>query len=147
MRFAAIAPAVAAVAAVALLAGCGSTTTKTPAQTAAPTIPTTVTTLPAGAETTTLAPSGASTTTVAASASTLNATDSTSMFVHTQSAACNTDLNIMLNAVTAYLTLNGGTEVTEAQLVQAGLITAESRLHDVAAGGTVVPSPAGGCAS
>ncbi len=138
-----------AVASVALLASCGSSS-KTPAQTASPTTATTATTattLPAGVAPTTALATGASTATVVESPSTLNATDSTSMFVHTQSAACNADLTIMLNAVAEYLTLNGGTEVTEAQLVQAGLIKAESTLHDVAAGGTVVASPAGGCVS
>ena len=72
-------------------------------------------------------------------------TMSTGVFGNARSAACDTDLNQMEMVVDSYLALNGGTEVTEHELVQQGLLREESVLHDVGPGGTVIPSPNGGC--
>lgn len=75
------------------------------------------------------------------------ATVSTGVFGNTQSAACDTDLTLMETAVESYLVLNGGTEVTEAGLVEQGVVREPSTLHDIGPNATVVPSPTGGCAS
>ena len=72
---------------------------------------------------------------------------STGVFGNTQSAACATDLTLMETAVESYLVLNGGTEVTEAGLVEQGVVREPSALHDIGPNATVVPSPTGGCAS
>jgi hypothetical protein len=84
-----------------------------------------------------------STTQVAPSAQ----TQSTGFFGGAHSAACDTDLQMMETAVDAYLAFNGGTEATEAALVQQGLLREESVLHDIGPGATVIPSPTGGCLS
>jgi hypothetical protein len=78
---------------------------------------------------------------------TIPVTISTAMFGHTEAAACATDRTLMETAVEAYLAINGGTEATEAQVVAQGLLREESPLHDIGAGATVIPSPAGGCVS
>lgn len=81
-------------------------------------------------------------------ATSVNATSSTGgAFGGTHSAACDTDLTAVQTAVEAYFAINGGQDVTEAQLVQAGLLRQESTLHDIGPQGTVVASPTGGCAS
>ena len=74
-------------------------------------------------------------------------TMSTGAFGVARSAACDTDLNLMETVVESYLALNGGSEVTETQLVQQGLLREESVLHDIGPGATVIPSPTGGCVS
>ena len=74
-------------------------------------------------------------------------TMSTGMFGGAESAACATDLDQMETVVESYLALNGGNEVTEALLVQQGLLREESVLHDIGPGATVIPSPTGGCVS
>ncbi len=74
-------------------------------------------------------------------------TMSTGVFGVARSAACDTDLNLMETVVESYLALNGGSEVTETQLVQQGLLREESVLHDIGPGATVTPSPTGGCVS
>ena len=81
-------------------------------------------------------------------ATSVNAPSSTGgAFGGTHSAACDTDLTAVQTAVEAYFAINGGQDVTEAQLVQAGLLRQESTLHDIGPQGTVVASPTGGCAS
>lgn len=74
-------------------------------------------------------------------------TMSTGVFGGARSAACETDLDQMETVVDSYLALNGGTEVTESELVQQGLLREESVLHDIGPGATVIPSPGGGCVS
>jgi hypothetical protein len=96
--------------------------------------------------------SSGSATSTSTSASTTPATSSpatmsTGFFGGAHSAACETDLQQMQTTVESYLALNGGTEVTEAELVQQGLLREESVLHDIGPGATVIPSPTGGCLS
>lgn len=74
------------------------------------------------------------------------ATPGTGVFGSARSAACETDLQLLLTEVDAFLALNGGTEVTEDQLVAQGLARERSTLHDIGPGATVIPSPTGGCA-
>lgn len=102
------------------------------------------------AATTAAAPTGTATTGTKpiSPATSVNATSSTGgAFGGTHSAACDTDLTAVQTAVEAYFAINGGQDVTEAQLVQAGLLRQESTLHDIGPQGTVVASPTGGCAS
>lgn len=102
------------------------------------------------AATTAAAPTGTATTGTKpiSPATSVNATSSTGgAFGGTHSAACDTDLTAVQTAVEAYFAINGGQDVTEAQLVQAGLLGQESTLHDIGPQGTVVASPTGGCAS
>lgn len=80
-------------------------------------------------------------------ATSIGATLTTGAFGSTHSAACDTDLTALETAVEAYLAINGGQDVTEAQLVQAGLLREESTLHDIGLHGSVIPSSTGGCAS
>lgn len=70
----------------------------------------------------------------------------TGAFGATQSAACETDLQLVETQVDAYLAINGGTDVTEAEIVAQGLGREPSTLHDIGPGGTVIPAPGGGCA-
>ena len=128
-----------------IIGGCSSDA-KPAATTAAATTSTTLTptTLTSTAKTST-APTG---TTPISPATSVNATSSTGgAFGGTHSAACDTDLTAVQTAVEAYFAINGGQDVTEAQLVQAGLLGQESTLHDIGPQGTVVASPTGGCAS
>ena len=98
-----------------------------------------------GATTSTSTSTGVTTTTT--QAATNAQTQSTGFFGGAHSAACGTDLQMMEVAVDAYLALMGGTEATEAELVQQGLLREESVLHDIGPGATVIPSPTGGCVS
>ena len=128
-----------------IIGGCSSDA-KPAATTAAATTSTTLTptTLTSTAKTST-ATTG---TTPISPATSVNATSSTGgAFGGTHSAACDTDLTAVQTAVEAYFAINGGQDVTEAQLVQAGLLGQESTLHDIGPQGTVVASPTGGCAS
>ena len=128
-----------------IIGGCSSDA-KPAATTAAATTSTTLTptTLTSTAKTST-ATTGTATISPATS---VNATSSTGgAFGGTHSAACDTDLTAVQTAVEAYFAINGGQDVTEAQLVQAGLLRQESTLHDIGPQGTVVASPTGGCAS
>ena len=102
---------------------------------------TTATTAPPTTTATTTATTAPPTTTATSSAATM----STGFFGGAHSAACDTDLDLVQTAVESYLAINGGTEVTEAQLVQQGVMREESTLHDIGPGATVIPSPAGGC--
>jgi hypothetical protein len=104
-------------------------------------------TVAAGCSSSAANPAPTGTPAAAGTSTTLNATDSSSFFAHTEAAACGTDLQTMETAVSAYLAINGGTDVTEAQLVTAGLLRTESTLHDIGPAGAVIPAPGGGCAS
>ena len=128
-----------------IIGGCSSDA-KPAATTAAATTSTTLTpTTLTGTATTSTATTG---TTPISPATSVNATSSTGgAFGGTHSAACDTDLTAVQTAVEAYFAINGGQDVTEAQLVQAGLLGQESTLHDIGPQGTVVASPTGGCAS
>ena len=68
------------------------------------------------------------------------------MFGVTQSAACETDLQLVETQVDAYLALNGNSEVTEDQIVAQGLGRGPSVLHDIGPGASIVPAPGSGCA-
>lgn len=83
----------------------------------------------------------------AGTATTSPVTMSTGLFGGAHSAACDTDLDLIETVVESYLALNGGSEVTEDQLVQQGLLREQSVLHDIGPGATVIPSPTGGCVS
>ena len=123
-----------------IIGGCSSDA-KPAATTAAATTSTTLTP-------TTLTGTATTGTTPISPATSVNATSSTGgAFGGTHSAACDTDLTAVQTAVEAYFAINGGQDVTEAQLVQAGLLGQESTLHDIGPQGTVVASPTGGCAS
>ena len=98
-----------------------------------------------GAATTTTTATTAATAPPTTTATSSAATMSTGFFGGAHSAACDTDLDLVQTAVESYLAINGGTEVTEAQLVQQGVMREESTLHDIGPGATVIPSPAGGC--
>ena len=128
-----------------IIGGCSSDA-KPAATTAAATTSTTLTpTAKTSTAKTSTAPTG---TTPISPATSVNATSSTGgAFGGTHSAACDTDLTAVQTAVEAYFAINGGQDVTEAQLVQAGLLGQESTLHDIGPQGTVVASPTGGCAS
>ncbi len=131
-----------------IIGGCSSDA-KPAATTATTSTTLTPTTLTSTATTSTATTGTATTgTTPISPATSVNATSSTGgAFGGTHSAACDTDLTAVQTAVEAYFAINGGQDVTEAQLVQAGLLRQESTLHDIGPQGTVVASPTGGCAS
>ena len=62
-----------------------------------------------------------------------------------QSLGCSSDLDTMETAIEAFFAFNGQYPNSEADLVQGGLISAESKFHDIGPDGTVVPSPSSGC--
>lgn len=68
------------------------------------------------------------------------------VFGVTQSAACETDLQLLETQVNAYLALNGGSEATEDGIVAEGLGRAPSTLHDIGPGASIVPAVGSGCA-
>ncbi len=78
-------------------------------------------------------------TTLVAPASTVAA------FAGADNAACVADQQAVQLAVESYLTLNGGTEAVEADVVAAGLLREQSPLHDIAAGALVIPAPGSPC--
>ena len=63
-----------------------------------------------------------------------------------QSLGCSTDLDVMKTVMESFLALNGRNPDSEAELVSGGLLATESAFHDIGPGGTIVPSPTGGCA-
>ena len=68
------------------------------------------------------------------------------VFGVTQSAACETDLQLLETQVDAYLALNGGSEATEDDIVAQGLARAPSTLHDIGPDASIVPAAGSGCA-
>lgn len=101
------------------------------------------------APTSTLAPlavavSVASTTTSATTALPV-APSGTGTFGGAAAAACDSERLTLEIGVEAYIALNGAGELTETELVTAGLLRQESVLFDIAAGNAVVPSASGGC--
>ena len=62
-----------------------------------------------------------------------------------QALGCSSDLDTMKLAIDSFLAINGRYPNSEAELVQGGLITTESKMHDIGPDGTIVPSPTSGC--
>lgn len=69
----------------------------------------------------------------------------TGVFADAQSAACEVDLAAVRTAVEMHVAINGDAQIVEAQLVEDGVLTEESLLHDVGPENSVVASPTGGC--
>ena len=63
-----------------------------------------------------------------------------------QKSACAADSKTLEVAVESYFAQNGGTTVSEAGLVTAGLLRAQSTTYDVASDGTVSATAGGKCA-
>jgi hypothetical protein len=55
-------------------------------------------------------------------------------------------MHILQSAIESYLAMNGEVEVTEQDLVDAGLLSEQSQLYDIGPGHTVVAGPGSGCA-
>jgi hypothetical protein len=74
-------------------------------------------------------------------------TEGTGVLGSSKTAACDLDLRALEAAVEVQAAMTGDVPVTESALVTAGLITAESVLHDIGPGNVVVASAAGGCSA
>lgn len=66
-------------------------------------------------------------------------------FDRAQSAACEGDLSTVSLAVESYFALNGRYPDSETELIEGGRLLNQSELHDVTAGGVIVPSPSHDC--
>ena len=62
-----------------------------------------------------------------------------------QSLGCSSDLATLETAIQTFFAINGKYPSSEAEMVQAGIIATESKMHDIGPDGTIVPSPVGGC--
>lgn len=63
----------------------------------------------------------------------------------TQEAACDTDRTLVEGALAAYELIHGEPATSMQALVTGGVLVSPSELHDIAAGGEIVPRPGSGC--
>ncbi len=62
-----------------------------------------------------------------------------------QSLGCASDLETLQAAIDSFFAINGHYPTAEAELVQTGILSTDSKFHDIGPDGTIVPSPTGGC--